>query len=184
MSKKICTHCKVEKDLELFSKSKVVKSGRTAKCKECMAEIMRKYAANNRETIRANNLKSYRKHKVKRKQGEKKSYLDNREKRLKSRKEYYIKNKEEIITRVNKYYHSLKDGLFYVYLLPEEHYCGQTDSIVLRERGHRQHGKLTDNMDVVMSFNTREEAKQLEKAFHKLGWYGENELHSGNYKYG
>jgi len=183
MAKKICTGCKAKKNLEEFTKTKQNNSGRTAKCKGCNAVTMKEYADKNRQSIRDTNLKSYYKHHEKRKEEEKQCYLSNIEERLKSRKQYYVKNNKKVKKQVMEYYNSFKDGKYHVYTLPEEHYCGQTVTPVVRERQHRQHGRVTYGMEIVSSFKTKKEALQLEKAFHKLGWYGENELHSGNFKY-
>tara|TARA_R110000803_G_C11773327_1_gene295579 strand:+ start:66 stop:533 length:468 start_codon:yes stop_codon:yes gene_type:complete len=152
---KTCTYCKEEKDLNLFGKT-IRKDGSnrgTSRCKKCINYIVSIYSKKNIE------------------------------KRIINQRRFYSKNKDKSIAYTKNYYRAKKDGMYYVYLLIEEHYCGQTDSLYYRKASHKSEGRYVEDMEAVISFKTRREAKQLEKAFHKLGWYGENELHSGNYKY-
>ena len=152
---KTCSYCKKEKHLSLFYK-RIVKDGTNAgssRCKEC------------NKTYTINLMKKLP------------------EKRSANQKRFYYKNKDKFNTYCKSYAQNKKDGMFYVYLLREEHYCGQTNSTYYRKSDHKAKGKYVEDMEIVMKFNTRREAKQLEKAFHKLGWYGENKLHSGNFKY-
>ena len=97
---------------------------------------------------------------------------------LKNEKSKYLKdrknNPEKYKARAKKYYESTKDGKYHVYLLPEEHYCGQTDSPTYRKLSHKSNGRYVEDMEVVMSFDTRKEALTYESMFHSLGWYGEN----------
>ena len=82
----------------------------------------------------------------------------------------YVKKYERI--RANKAYHQMKDGLYHVYILPEEHYCGQTDNPNWRKNQHTSNGKITNGFEVIMSFKTRQQALDLESSFHKMGWLG------------
>ena len=49
MQTKICSKCKEEKSIELFSKNKSKKSGYSCECKECHKIIRKNYYDNNRE---------------------------------------------------------------------------------------------------------------------------------------
>ena len=49
MQTKICSKCKEEKSIELFSKNKSKKSGYSCECKECHKIIRKKYYDNNKE---------------------------------------------------------------------------------------------------------------------------------------
>ena len=69
-------------------------------------------------------------------------------------------------------YENKKAGKYYVYLLPEEHYCGQTKNLTWRKSHHKCNNRHIQDIDVVMSFDTRKEAKLMEAHFHALGWYG------------
>lgn len=50
---KTCCECKIEKPLEMFSKNKTRKDGKTPQCKKCRSERNKKYRA----TTNAKNLK-------------------------------------------------------------------------------------------------------------------------------
>lgn len=75
---KICTKCKVEKDILEFHKNKSI-------CKECRKDLAKDYYLKNKEKIN-NNSKEWK--------------LTNREIIKKSNKKYYIKNKEQTKKRV------------------------------------------------------------------------------------
>ncbi len=142
---KICTYCKEEKELSLFGKRirKDGSNGGTSRCKKCIGKITSEYSKKNPE-----NRKKYQ-------------------------RRFYFKNKGKINSYTKNYYKNKKDGMYYVYVLPEEHYCGQTDCLYFRKANHKSDGRYVEDMETVMRFKTRKDAKQLEKAFHKLGWYGE-----------
>jgi len=146
MESKQCTKCKEVKELSCFYKSKREKDGHQYYCKECRKSWGKKYKEENLELVRKQesiaNRKAYIKHK--------------------SKRTVYNKN----------YFKNKKDGLYHVYLLWEEFYCGQTESPTIRLYGHKNIGKYTKDYDKVMSFKTRKEAKLMEAHFHALGWYG------------
>lgn len=64
--------------------------------------------------------------------------------------------------RVNKI---KKDGCYYVYYLPQEHYCGITNSLVSRMIDHRKKGKNTDNYRVLYSSKDKKDACYHEALF-------------------
>ena len=72
MQTKICSKCKKEKSIELFSKNKSKKSGYSCECKECHKIIRKKYYDNNKEkeinrvhTRRAQQVKDFKEFKSK-----------------------------------------------------------------------------------------------------------------------
>tara|TARA_R110001632_G_scaffold142396_1_gene258402 strand:- start:29 stop:679 length:651 start_codon:yes stop_codon:yes gene_type:complete len=78
---KKCGTCKIEKSVDLFSKSKAQKDGYVSKCKECQKEYKREWYKKNRET-QLSKMKDYN--------------TDNREVRLEQQKQYREDNKESI----------------------------------------------------------------------------------------
>ena len=146
MQSKQCSRCKEVKELNYFNKSKQEKDGHQYYCKECAKSFIKKFKQENLELLRKWEST-----------GNRKAYIKNKTKR-----NLYTKN----------YFKNRKDGLYYVYLLWEEFYCGQTDCPNTRVYGHNQDGRYSKDQDIVMSFRTRKEAKLMEAHFHALGWYG------------
>ena len=128
---KVCTKCKVEKELSFFSKDSSKRDKLKCWCKQCSSIPTLKWHNENRNRVRETG-------------------------KIYSSKKYY----------------SLKDGKFHVYLIPEEHYCGQTDNTIWRKHQHTTDGKITDGFEIFGSYDTRDEAKLVEAQFHALGWFG------------
>jgi len=84
MKTKICTKCKIEKDISEFSKNKNKKDGLTIWCKSCYKQ----YYKDNCEKI-IKQRKQY--------------YKDNREKITKQHKQYYKNNSEKMIKQQRQY---------------------------------------------------------------------------------
>lgn len=135
---KVCSKCKIEKDLSEFRKDKTRKDGMSFWCKVCM----------------------------------KKTIYDWHHKNIDHVKEYDKK-------RAKKAYYNLKDGKFYVYLIPNngENYVGCTDNPTWRKNQHTSNGKNTKEFTILGTFNTREEALSVEKQYHDKGYAGK---HSNN----
>ncbi len=93
---KQCTKCGETKAFKFFHKNKASKDDLTSRCKVCIAEQCKNWHINNRERSR---LKA---------------------------KEQTIKHKDRIRNYEKQFRLSKKNGKYHVYLLPEEHYCGQT----------------------------------------------------------
>lgn len=89
---KICSKCKIEKDIILFSKNKKRKDGLDCRCKNCAKE----YYIKNKEKILSN---------VKQK------YIKNKKEILLYQKEYYDKNKDYVKNRVKKYANKNKEKI-------------------------------------------------------------------------
>ena len=68
-----------------------------------------------------------------------------------------------------EYRKKLKDGKWYVYLLPEEHYVGITNCIKERMRSHK---KITDGYEIIGSYETPAHALMVEAYYHTKGYYG------------
>ena len=172
MKSKECNKCRVTKSLDNFYTSKKSKDGYNYNCKECANSYSKNWRKRNpdrsKQAVKTwhvknkeyfdNYLVNYRK--------------DNKEKLIKKSKEYYSANKVKMIALATRNMLKTKDGNYHVYILPEEHYCGQTDNPTTRKYDHTSKGRILDGFEVIMSFNTRKEAKFVEAAFHALGWYG------------
>ncbi len=74
----------------------------------------------------------------------------------------YYPRKTCNLCRVNKI---KKDGCYYVYYLPQEHYCGITNSLVSRMIDHRKKGKNTDNYRVLYYSKDKKDACYHEALF-------------------
>lgn len=114
--KKVCTKCKIEKDLDLFHNKANGKYGKCCHCMCCVKKANNEWRKKNKKKIsEANRLmriknkekiaeclaKNYQKNKEKRKSASKKRYhrVKNSEEFKKKCKEYYEKNKDKIIQR-------------------------------------------------------------------------------------
>lgn len=81
--------------------------------------------------------------------------------------------------RQRKKYLNQKDGYFYVYYLPEEHYVGMTNSLHNRMRYHDFSGKIVDNYEILARFKRQVDAHLFETKLHALDYNG---FYVGNYK--
>lgn len=74
----------------------------------------------------------------------------------------YYSRKTCNLCRVNKI---KKDGCYYVYYLPQEHYCGITNSLISRMIDHRKKGKNTNDYRVLYSSENKKDACYHEALF-------------------
>jgi len=139
---KVCSRCKVEKDVSFFGKRKWKGvTSPSAYCKECISANTKEWREENSEYVARR--------------------LHNRRPTTRIQEKQWVAKK-------------YKDGKYRVYLLPEEHYCGQTEMVEYRIGQHTYSNKITEGMEIFGSYNTRKEAKLVEAQFHALGWYGRN----------
>ena len=74
---------------------------------------------------------------------------------------------------VKKNYKMYKDGCYSVYLLPDSNYVGQTEQLKTRMYRHKSDYKRnTDNVKILDTFDTRDEALKYERILHKQGYNG------------
>ena len=75
-----------------------------------------------------------------------------------------------------RYRESQKDGLFTVYLLPEEKYVGITTSLKARLTKHRsaKYNRNTTDAKVLGKYATKKEALTVEASYHAKGYLGRN----------
>jgi len=104
---KTCSKCKLELQLEQFSKAKKSKDGHRSQCKACINELSKKYYEENKEEI-SERTKKYREgNKDRISEWGKKYREENKEKISENQKKYYDENKENI----KKYYEENKDAI-------------------------------------------------------------------------
>ena len=130
METKICTKCKLEKNITEFVSSKRIKSGVTSKCKECNTKYKKEYYYSNFKIINEKNKEYYKankeeiRNKIKDKykndeeyRNKLKEYEKNNIEKIRERKKNYKqKNKEKIIIQTNKYRRNKKekDKLYFI----------------------------------------------------------------------
>ena len=134
MSKKVCTKCKVEKDLSEFGNRKASKDGLMYKCKECNRIKSNKYSKENKE---------------KRSITAKLRYKRDKDKILKKSKEYYEDNKEKVLKRHKKWrdrnpdYHSdyWSDNIEHNKKMQRKYYKNNKDYVLERNRKWKKNNK-------------------------------------------
>jgi len=76
----------------------------------------------------------------------------------------------------SKWQESIKDGYYYVYLLPKENYVGCTDNVYMRMSNHRVKNRDTSDYIILGRFKDRDEALRLETSYHDKGYAGKHPL--------
>ena len=99
---KVCSKCKVEKLVALFSKDKSRKNGLAAYCKDCGNKKNSQYYKNNKEKILG--LQKEKGYVERRKAYERTYYANNKEKKAIKNKNYREANKEKIRIKAKVYY--------------------------------------------------------------------------------
>lgn len=119
---KICTKCKIEKELSEFNKNKAAKDGLRYQCKECLkqyqrdnrerfAEYRKQYYQDNRER-RVEYQKQYRRDNSERIAESKKQYrLDNRERTAEYKKQYRRDNRKRLTEYQRQYQRDNRERL-------------------------------------------------------------------------
>lgn len=95
MLTKVCTKCCIEKEIDLFYKSKDCKLGVSSVCKSCKSD----YYAQNRKSITAQQGEYYKQNRVLKSSIRKQHYIQNREDILWYQKNQYRQNRGVIIDR-------------------------------------------------------------------------------------
>jgi len=109
METKICSKCKIEKEVCEFYKHTNSKDGFRGMCKQCLKSDQQKYSKNNRDKRNSTQKKWRENNKIKLSVYRKKNYIKNSEKiKLKS-KIYRLENPDKIKQQNKKYYHNNKE---------------------------------------------------------------------------
>ena len=98
---KICTKCKVERELSEFDRDKYKKDGLSSSCKECR----KAYRSTHKEAIKACSKTYYTDHKA-----ERKAYLDSHKEEIKASKKAYYEDHKEEIKAYKKAYNKSPEG--------------------------------------------------------------------------
>ena len=142
---KKCKECGELKPLEQFHVARKYKGKPIYQsyCKTCMVKRARIH--------RENNLEHYQNYRLSR----------------------YKKMKDELIEENIQYIKDNKDGYYYVYYLPEEHYVGVTDNVKYRMYNHKcAFNRHVDNVEIVYRHTCRKEAELVESKLHSMGYQG------------
>jgi predicted GIY-YIG superfamily endonuclease len=100
---------------------------------------------------------------------------ENREKIAARKKAYREANKERLAADKKSYYESKKDGLYTVYLLPEENYVGMTNNLYRRLEHHKsKHKRDVSDVKILGKYHTKDEALVTEARYHNEGYKGRN----------
>lgn len=123
MNTKICSCCKIEKDINEFHKKSDSKDNHCCYCKECSRakrkeyyqknkehnkEVMKKYYKNHKKELRQKNHNWYIEHKTEVKEYNKEYHKKNENSLKEYRKNRYEKNKDIILEKQRKYYQEHK----------------------------------------------------------------------------
>jgi hypothetical protein len=135
MESKICSKCKIEKELCEFNKYYLSKDGHKPSCRECQKIETKIYKSKNKEKI---------------KEQSKEYYINNKEIIIKKHNEYYLKNLEKEKNRSKKYYNNNKTK----YLINQQLYRDNNREKVNKNKNNYQTNrrkndclyKLTENM--------------------------------------
>jgi hypothetical protein len=93
---KICTGCRIEKDVTLFSNDKTKSDGKQRKCKECKAILDKQYRESNLEKIKKTSIKYYQENKEDIKEKVNIWRHENIEKSNQTKALYYQNNREKM----------------------------------------------------------------------------------------
>ena len=92
---------------------------------------------------------------------------------VKTALKHYHNNKEYYAQKLKEYYNKGKDGLHYVYYIPEHHYIGVTSSLRNRKYSHKNaYGRIIDGIEIVYKTPSRSEAELVESTLHSMGYCG------------
>jgi len=105
---KICTKCKIEKELSDFYKNKQQLCGFSCWCKQCSNKSSKIYQQKHCKKLKLYHKNLRKKYKLEYKTRNKNYYLNNKKKILTAQEEYYQKHKENIKNRCKQYYNEHK----------------------------------------------------------------------------
>ena len=103
-------------------------------------------------------------------QKNKKRYFKNN---IISSKKWQTKNQEHLKSYRKQRNEGFKDGHYSVYLLPDHNYVGQTGGVERRMFQHQnKHSRNTDNVRILYTTKSKDEALELEALLHDMGYEG------------
>ena len=111
METKVCSKCKVEKNVCEFYRDKQKNDGLTSNCKICKNKSVQFYKQENPEKVKLSKQKEYKKNFEKYRKNKQKWNMVNPDYMVDYQKKYYNKNKEELLNKNKNYYESNKDEI-------------------------------------------------------------------------
>ena len=100
---KVCSKCKIEKDIDQYNKKRGNKDGLSYYCKDCASINNKLYKDKNRDIYREKSKEYYWNNKEYFKENAKEYYKENKDKFFITNKEYYTNNKEYFINKAKEY---------------------------------------------------------------------------------
>ena len=104
----------------------------------------------------------------------------NKEDRSAWQKNWYLANKKEIAARDKARYEAKKDGLYTIYLLPEENYVGMTSHLHSRLINHKKSGRDISDVEILGKYKTKKMARYVEAMYHDEGYNGRHRYDKRN----
>jgi hypothetical protein len=142
MEKKICSKCKIEKDVCKFHKWKYSPDGYKNICKECRKQETKSYYENNNEKIKTN-VSKYRAENIKKVESlRKKIYERDKEKILSVNKNYRDKNKDKIKEYKKQYLENNKEE---IKKKKKEYYINNVEYYNKKNKFYRENNKEKRN---------------------------------------
>jgi hypothetical protein len=111
IQEKICTICKENKDINLFSNDIHKKDGKRPECKSCKAIRDKKYRESNINKIKEKSVEYYQNNKETIKEKVKLWYDENKEQSKESKAKYYQNNKEKMDLAKKEWHDKNKDKM-------------------------------------------------------------------------
>jgi hypothetical protein len=155
MEKKICSKCKIEKDLCDFNKNKNYSYGVSNQCKECRKIVTKRYRENNRIKLKISSSE-FRK--------------NNPDKVKKSKKKYYLENYEVIKEKNKKYREDNKEKWLKYLKINSEKISNKNrewrkNNIIKRRNYEREYDKKNYNTNILykLSKNIRRRVREFMK---------------------
>lgn len=106
---KVCTRCKIDKELDQFYKNKGGKFGVESICKICRLDHIKDYRKRNKDKIRRRSKVYYDKNIDKMREYSRSYYDRNRDKKKDKHKDYREKNRDSLRDKQKVYYRRYKD---------------------------------------------------------------------------
>jgi len=145
--------------------------------KEKIALERKEYYKANKDRMNETNKKYVEANKEKIVKRSKEYYKDNLEMYKESNRKYNIENRAKKQEYYRKYYKQNALGFYVVYCLPNTDvaYCGISQNPTFRMTQHRTNGNDTTDWFILQVCETKAEALEIEKAYHKQGYDGANQ---------
>ena len=106
---KTCSRCKVEQQIDVFTKDRRRPDGRNPYCRSCKTEMARAYRAANADKVRAKSQAYYQANKERIQAHHRDYYKNNRDEHLERTRAYYKANRQRLNARDRNRYQNNKE---------------------------------------------------------------------------